>query len=340
MITKLYEAVFSTEKIGPEKVMISPTDYCNLRCRFCWRHAKNKKYGELNFKKINEILKNCKELGTKIIDLTGGGEAFFRKDILKILMLVKDHGFVGTLTSNGTLLNEEKIKEIVRMGWDDISISLDNHEPKINDYIRGDGVFQKAIKTINDFEKAKRKFKSELPFLRINCVINRLNYISLDKMVELANNLRIKAINFSTLVEFETNKEFWMRKVNKKDLKKFLQKAFQKSKKLGIHTNLDSIMKFGVLEHEKPEFCFAPWLMAFINASGKVMVCCTLASLNSNIIGDVKNFSFSDIWFGKEMERFRKKVKEGKLPEECKKCIPEFTCTFDDYFEGIKNVNR
>lgn len=340
MDNELYKAVFSDEKIGPEKVMISSTDYCNLKCKFCWRHAKNKKYRQLSFKKINEILKDCKELGTKTIDLTGGGEAFFRSDMLRILKLIKDYGFIGALTTNGALLNKAKIEEIVKMGWDDISISLDSHDSKINDYIRGDDVFQKVMTTIKDFEKTKKKFKSNFPFLRINIVINRLNYTNLDKIVELVDNLGIKAINFSTLVEFGTNKEFWMREVNKKDLKKNLLKTFQKSKKLGIHTNLNSIMEFGVLEHEKPEFCFAPWLMVFINASGKVMVCCTLATLHSNIIGDIKNLSFKDIWFGNEMEKFRKNVKQSKLPEECKKCIPEFVCTFNKYYEGMKNVNR
>jgi len=336
MSERLYKAVFLDEKIGPEKVMISPTDRCNLECKICWRHAKHGKHGELVSRVIKQVLKHCKELGTKTIDLTGGGEAFFRKDIFQILKMVKDYDFSGTLTSNGTLLSREKIEKLVTMSWDDFSFSLDNHDHKINDYIRGEGAFQKVIETINDFEKTKKRFKTDLPFLRITTVINRLNYMSLDKIVELANNLGIEAINFSTLVEFETNKEFWMRKVNEKDLKISLKKALKKSKELRIHTNLDSIIKFGVLEHEKPKFCFAPWLMAFINASGEIMICCTLASLYTNIIGNIKNSSFKDVWFGKNMEEFRERIKEKKLPKECENCIPEFIDTFNKYYDGMK----
>ena len=333
---RLYKAVFSDEKIGPEKVMISPTDRCNLKCKICWRHAKHGKYGELRLSEIKRVLRDCKELGVKTIDLTGGGEAFFRKDIFCILKLVKDYGFVGTLTSNGTLLNREKIEKIVRMGWDDVSFSLDSYDPKINDYIRGEGVFQKVIETINNFKKVKGKLNTDFPFLRITTVINRLNYMSLVKIIELTNDLGIEAINFSTLVEFKTNKEFWMRWANGNDLKNSLEKAFKKSKKIRIRTNLDSVIKFGVLNHEKPKFCFAPWFMAFINASGKVMVCCTLASLYSNIIGDIKNSSFKDVWFGKKMGEFRKNFKKKKLPRECVKCIPEFTDTFNKYYDGMK----
>jgi radical SAM protein with 4Fe4S-binding SPASM domain len=237
-------------------------------------------------------------------------------------------------------LSKEKIEKLVKMGWDDISFSLDSHDSRINDYIRGDDVFQKVIKTINDFEKTKKKFNTDFPFLRITTVINKLNYMSLDEVVELANNLGIEAINFSTLVEFKTNKEFWMKGLNEKELRKSLEKAFKKSKKLKIHTNLESIIEFGVLEHKKPKFCFAPWLMAFINASGKVMVCCTLASLYSNIIGDINNSSFKDIWFGKKMEEFRKRVRKKKLPGKCEKCIPEFTDTFNQYYDGMKCQSR
>lgn len=335
-MNKLCKAIFSDEKIGPEKVMISPTDRCNLECKICWRHAKHSKHGELGLREIKQILKDCKELGTRTVDLTGGGEAFFRKDIFQILEMVKDHDFIGTLTSNGTLLNRKKIEKFVKIGWDDLSFSLDSHDPEVNDYIRGESVFQRVIETINNFKKTKKRFKTDHPFLRITTVINRLNYMSLDKIVELANNLGIEAINFSTLVEFETNKEFWMREVNEKDLKNSLEKALKKSKELRIYTNLDSIIKFGVLEHEKPKFCFAPWLMAFINASGEIMVCCTLASLYTNIIGDIKNSSFKDIWFGENMEEFRERVKEKKLPKECEKCIPEFTDTFNKYYDGMR----
>jgi radical SAM protein with 4Fe4S-binding SPASM domain len=336
MKSKLYEAIFLDEKIGPEKVMISPTDHCNLVCKICWRHAKHGKYGELGLREIKKVLKDCKELGVKIIDLTGGGEAFFRKDIFDILRLVKSYDFYGTLTTNGTLLSRERIEKLVKMKWDDISFSLDSHDSRINDCIRGDGVFQKVINAINDFEKIKKRFNTDFPFLRITTVINKLNYMSLDGIIELANSLGIEAINFSTLVEFKTNKEFWMRRVNKRELTKSLEKAFKKSKKMKIHTNLKSIIKFGVLNHKKPKFCFAPWLMAFINASGKVMVCCTLASLYSNIVGDINNSSFKDIWLGEKMEKFRKRVKEKKLPKECEKCIPEFVDIFNEYYDGMK----
>ena len=168
----LYQSIFKGEKIGPEKVMISPTDYCNLKCKICWRLEKGEKLDEPSFHEIKRWLKECKELEVKVIDLTGGGEAFMRKDIILILKLVKKFGFYGTLTTNGTLLNEEKIKKIIKMRWDDLAFSLDGPNERINDFIRGKGVFEKVIKNIkkiNNLKKEKR-VKKENPRLEIFCL--------------------------------------------------------------------------------------------------------------------------------------------------------------------------
>ena len=109
----LKKAINSGENIGPEKVMISPTDHCNLSCRTCWRLEKKGEYEELSLDEIENILDDCKKLGVKVIDFTGGGEPFVREDIFEIMKMIKSMGFFATLTTNGTLLDEAKIEKIV-----------------------------------------------------------------------------------------------------------------------------------------------------------------------------------------------------------------------------------
>jgi len=338
-IQQLREAIFFGKKIGPERVMISPTDYCNLKCKTCWRLSKEEKYDQLEFEEIREILKECKKLKTKVIDFTGGGEPFFRKDMIKILKLSKDCGFFTTLTTNGTLLKKDDLEKLIELRLDDICFSLDGHDKKINDSIRGEGVYEKVIRTIKKFNELKKRHCSELPVVRMATVIVKTNYKFLEKIVKLASKLNVKAINFSVLLEWKTNKELWMRNENKKVVEKSILKAIEACKKFNIHSNLLSILKYGLFEHEKPKFCFAPWSMAFINASGDVMICCTLASLYENIVGNVKEESFASIWFGKKMEAFRRKVRNGYLPNECEKCIPEFTEIYNNTYEKLKNFN-
>jgi radical SAM protein with 4Fe4S-binding SPASM domain len=333
----VYNAIFMNRKIGPEKVMISPTDRCNLKCKICWRLAKKEeKYDELSLEEIGSILKDCKELGTKTIDLTGGGEAFLRKDVIELLEAVKKHEFEGTLTTNGTLLTKIISKKLIEIGWDDICFSIESRNEKINDFIRGKGVFRRVTKNIKILNKLKKEFSSDLPKVRIATVITRTNYKNLYSVVLLAKKLKASAINFSVLIEWNSNKRFWMRRENEEAVKKYLEKAKKTCEKSGISSNLSSILKYGLFEHEKPKFCFAPWTISFINASGDVMPCCTLASLYSNVIGNVKKESFKDIWYGKKMNNFREKIKKGRLPSECHKCLPDFTFQYNEMVKSFQ----
>ncbi len=336
---KVCKAINSGCKVGPEKVMISPTDYCNLNCGICWRNEKEEKYDELTLDEIKSILEECKEMGVRIIDFTGGGEPFIRHDIFDIMKMIKDFGFFGTLTTNGTLLDKDKIMKIVDIGLDDICFSLDGHTAAINDSIRGNGVYSDVIKSIRLLKSMKNDCSSDLPVIRIGTVITSKNFKHLDDIVELAHELDINAINFSVLIEWESNRSFWMRDIDEDHIHKELAMAKRKCDKYSINSNIESILEFGVFEHKTPDFCFAPWEMVFINASGDVMACCTLASLYENIIGNIKESSLRDIWYGERMEKFRKMIIDHNLPKNCKKCIPDFTKQYNKKYNKMVSIN-
>jgi radical SAM protein with 4Fe4S-binding SPASM domain len=321
---------------GPEKVMISPTDSCNLRCKTCWRIEKkgyDKIKDELTFDEISRILKECKKLGVKTIDLTGGGEPFYRKNITDIIKLVKDYGFEATLTTNGTLLNEEKIRNLINIGLDDLCFSLESGEEKINDSLRGKGTYKQAVHAIKTLNTIKRDSKK--PVIRIATVITNKNYKHISSLVNLAVENKISMISFSVMIEWETNRHLSMKK--KKNALEVLKKLNQDLKSKGVSSNLEPIIKYGLFEHEPPKFCFAPWEMIFINSNGEVLACCTLASHHENVIGNIKEQSLQQIWCGEKMNRFRKMIKNKKYFEECRKCLPEFTEKYNKLYERLKN---
>ena len=335
---ELKEAILKNGKIGIKKVMISPTDSCNLRCKICWRLDKEKNPNswvkqELNITQIKNILHDCKKLGVKVIDLTGGGEAFCREDIFEIIKIAKSHGFFVTLTTNGTLLTQEKIQKLIDLQVDDICFSLDSPDQEVNDYIRGEGVYNKIIDSIKIINKLKFRENSDKPTLRIATVLTKKNYKSLDQLIPFCNDYHIHRINFSVLTEWETNKEFSMKNEKYQEVLNRLRKKLDNNK---ISHNLNSIIQYGLFAHEIPRFCFSPWEMVFINSRGDVMACCTLASLYENVLGNVKKESLYDIWFGKNMEDFRTMIKSKVLFEECHWCVPEITERYNKLYAELK----
>ena len=344
---RLFDSITKNEPIGPQKVIISLTDWCNLHCKTCWRLDKeenpnNYREEELTFEEISEILQDCKSLGVKELDLTGGGEAFSHPRILDIIRLAKELGFWVTLTNNGTLLSEEMMRELIALGLDDITFSLDGSTAEVNDPIRGEGVFDKALGTLKKLLELKEELHSEVPVLRIGFVITNKNYQDVPGIVELAGSLGVPALQFSTLLEWGSNKNLSMsRCVSAKPtpLEK-LKEGVRIAQKLGIHSNLSSIAKFGFFEHETPKFCYAPWELLFINSRGIALACCILASFYENVLGNIRETPLRELWHSKKMNSFRDQLGDGKFFNGCKRCLPDFVDQFNEKEGKRQPYNR
>jgi radical SAM protein with 4Fe4S-binding SPASM domain len=325
---------------GPEKVIISSTDKCNLNCKMCWRHDKkddpNKTKNELTFDEIKKIIIDAKKLDVKTIDLTGGGEPFLRKDIFDLIEMIKYYGFETTLTTNSTLLDKKKVETLIQLGLDDICFSIETLDEETNDSLRGQGTTQKIIEVIKLFNQTKNELNKKNPKLRLATVITNKNYKKLDSLVEFAIKNNIEAINFSVLIEWSSCKDLSMEKVEWAESKNIFEDLDKKLKKNNIYSNLSSIIKHGLSSHSFPKFCYAPWEILFINSRGEVLPCCILASYYSIVIGNIRKNSLKEIWFGKKMEDFRNKIRKGEYFEKCKYCLPEFVDIYNEKFEKSK----
>ena len=108
----------------PSQVMVDITEVCNLACIHCTHpqfkesnvYAKAMLDPELNSKMINEVAKFGKEK-TVYIRYTSNGEPLVHpKSYEMIHEAVKNSGTKVTLTTNGTILNEKRIKKLMSTG--------------------------------------------------------------------------------------------------------------------------------------------------------------------------------------------------------------------------------
>ena len=107
-------------------VNLELSSYCNLSCRFCLRNAwegagKNQ---NMQMELLRKILPQISKL--KTIDLTGWGEPLMHPEFARALRLIRSQ-FSQTLsfTSNGILLDQEKINSIIENQVDVICFSID-----------------------------------------------------------------------------------------------------------------------------------------------------------------------------------------------------------------------
>ncbi|MBU0951918.1 MAG: radical SAM protein [Elusimicrobia bacterium] len=122
---------------------------CNLRCNHCFATAL-KKSGKKQMapEDYSRVAEECMKLGTVNFSFQGGEPLMF-KNLPAIIKSCKPDRNVISVTTNGTLLNKDKIQQLKEIGVDILTISLDSSIAKEHDAFRGmAGAFEKTISGI------------------------------------------------------------------------------------------------------------------------------------------------------------------------------------------------
>ena len=144
---------------GPIVTGLIVTYRCNLKCLFCdyWNWHRQEKRFELSTKELKAVIDDFVEIGASGIGFMGG-EPLLRKDLPELVKYASGKGMTTATTSNGYLINEEKLESIMNCGLDMITISIDGPKPEIHDKIRGiNGSFQKAVEAVRKIDQYRKK---------------------------------------------------------------------------------------------------------------------------------------------------------------------------------------
>ena len=128
---------------------------CNLNCKHCRVSEKNDNE-KLSLKEAKSLLAECWYNGITMLNLSGG-EPFLREDIFEILDYAEKFEDI-VITTNGTLLNEEKCKKLSTYKNIKLSISLDGLEETHDKFRRKKGAFKKVIDILPVLNKNNIKY--------------------------------------------------------------------------------------------------------------------------------------------------------------------------------------
>ena len=102
-----------TKAFAPELIDIKITDYCDLKCSYCYQDSNDEgKHADEDF--LQSLVWACKEMGVFEVAL-GGGEPTLHPQFPKILRNFRKRGIVPNFTTRSyKWLHDEKIREAVR----------------------------------------------------------------------------------------------------------------------------------------------------------------------------------------------------------------------------------
>lgn len=194
----------------PLQSVVFISDKCNLACKHCCIESKNI---SKTFEQIKEELEYCYNLGSRFVDFEGGEpflwhtpaepafnlsnhfddaplvlelpqKPFCDKNINDLIELAKKIGFFSTTVTTNAQLPIECDADLIWVSLDGLS--------QIHDSIRGEGVFEKLIKNINN---------STHKNINANMTINNLNYENVGAVIEFVAahpKIRLLSLNFHT----------------------------------------------------------------------------------------------------------------------------------------------
>lgn len=109
----------------PTLVQIEITNKCNINCKMCFRHFISLDEKHMDFDLFKRIVDKLE--GVPVLTLAGYGEPFIYPQFIEAIKYCKSKKFFVQTTSNGLLLNNDKIlSEIIDSGLDSLTISVES----------------------------------------------------------------------------------------------------------------------------------------------------------------------------------------------------------------------
>ena len=186
------------------------TNICNFQCKHCYLENKQEIIPLDKFKTYINELKEYSDDEQNTLALTGG-EPLLIPNLIDYINYSRDLGFDIVILSNGSLINDKFCKQIKdKIKW--IQVSLEGPQ-NINDYIRGNGSFQKILSGINIALDNDIK-------ISISMTINKLNYNKIFDLYNEIKHLNVWFLWFDRLIPF--SKELQKLEINQKEFLDFL----------------------------------------------------------------------------------------------------------------------
>ena len=147
----------------PIYLLIEPVSACNLRCIMCFQidesfTSNNNFMGNMDIDFFKKIIDEAAEGGTKAITLASRGEPTLHPKLGEMLEYCSGKFFELKINTNGIILKDKLIHQILKSGVTDMVFSIDSYTKKDYESIRIQGVFETVLNNVKRFKEIKERF--------------------------------------------------------------------------------------------------------------------------------------------------------------------------------------
>ena len=343
----------------PAGVVYEATMRCNLHCEFCYVGTLLNIEGEWRQELPLDTLRRAfPDQDGLQVSLTGG-EIFMRKDILGVMDVFRDKGYVcGYLTTNGTIITDERADALAQLAsagfLKHISVSIDGPN-ELHDKARGvAGTFVRTAAGLKRLQAAAARRHAPLR-VSVNTTVAHETLEALNSMVDVAAELGVDAIGLNHLM-YSTPAEVdeTVRLLGEGDasaistfvtenpgldpgrVRAQVDSLAARCRERGIRFDMRPKVKPALVEpYYTPGTalegrCLYPFLYARVSFSGKAYFCPFIRIE----VGDLTQQTLEEVWTGERYVSLRRRLVQNGIFPVCRRCCkvelsPVTTPSFD-----------
>lgn len=297
-------------------VVFNLTRQCNLECVHCYAGSSPRKFpGQLGTGRIKEVLDDLAEFEVPAV-LFSGGEPLVHPDFFEILSHARDRNLRTTLSTNGTLIDEETADRLKEEGLRYVGISLDGMR-ETNDQFRGkEGAFDRALEGI-------RACRSVGQRVGLRMTITDHNLDELDDVFDLIVEEDIQRVCFYHLAYSGRGEQIREADLTDDQTRRMMETIFQRTREINEDRDLEVLtvanpadnaylykyLRRRAFDRAEDVYEYLKWNGGGTNSSGV-----GVASIDfygrvhpnqfwmNRTLGNVKDRPFSAIWTDRDNE--------------------------------------
>lgn len=285
----------------PYYVILETSSRCNMSCTMCRRAmcSFGREEKDMPFDKFAKIID---ELSGSLIFVVmwNYGEPLLNEALARMTAYCSGKGIITVLSTNGILLDREKINGLIAAGLKYLIISVDAASSDVYRIYRRGGDFDRLENNIKELSRAKKKLKTGFPIIDMQFVVMRQNEHQVGRFFEMAGSWgadRASLKRFSMLAAFGKPDDFLPENGD------FILESLKKR----------SFTRRGM--------CKTPWRSMVINSDGSVVPCCS-DYFSMQKMGNAYEEDVKDVWNNQKYVDFRAKVARAiHTTDICRQCF-------------------
>jgi AdoMet-dependent heme synthase len=303
----------------PSHPVFEITNNCNLTCNGCHANGGEDIYKEMDTNQAKQFIRELAEIKEFKTLIFTGGEPFLRTDLYELIDYSKKIGFYPIIASNATLMPDETIKSIKKLGVTGVAVSIDSINPEKHDKLRGlNGCYEEVMNTIE-------RLKKNGLYVQTNLTISKNNVDELEELIMHSDRVNSHVILLYQFITTGRGKDKDDVSLNSQEFLELIKKTvvLQKSIKpviapIGLPEYWAYLFsqKKNISKRERKFFpgCIAGKGMFYIKPNGDVWPCAFLPVVAGNVFKEKP----IDIW--EKSEVYINLRNRNNLKGICKNC--------------------